>query len=353
MARLSHPISWRFTNSGRHGLYFFVMEYVDGLSLRQLLNAGHVSPKRRWPSCRRFATPSVRPRPGDRASRHQAGEHPSQRQGQVKIADFGLAKLVGTGPRGGGEKFMGTPQYMAPEQSSRRGVVDHRRTSIRWAWCSIRCSPGSCPRGSLDRRAEGAHRRAAGRGCPPAGEGTRPAYQQVSELEDAGGDDCSGTRIVQTRPETSRSFSIHRRGGVRASSASPLPRNPPGWLPTCRHQVSSGSCHTLQAFSVYFFRQFRHWRGVYGFFRADRCRLSDGIDPSSRQPRLASELSPIITGAITATTSSLLLASGDRRSSVDTLGIHLFARNVLANADRSLRPPELLRPAPRRFRSFG
>src|SRR5262249_2344482 len=52
------------------------------------------------------------------------------RKGRVKIADFGLAKLVGLTPTyltlTGTQEVMGTLLYMAPEQMKRAHAVDHR-----------------------------------------------------------------------------------------------------------------------------------------------------------------------------------------------------------------------------------
>ena len=60
LARLNHPGIVTVYDFGRaNGLFYFLMEFVDGVSLRQLMNAGPGIPRaRRWPSCRRFATRS-------------------------------------------------------------------------------------------------------------------------------------------------------------------------------------------------------------------------------------------------------------------------------------------------------
>src|SRR6185436_5400445 len=52
------------------------------------------------------------------------------KQGRVKIADFGLARILGKDPQGErltrDAEVMGTPHYMAPEQVEKPLEVDHR-----------------------------------------------------------------------------------------------------------------------------------------------------------------------------------------------------------------------------------
>ena len=47
----------------------------------------------------------------------------------MKIADFGIAKILGTAPGEpltGDQQAVGTPHYMAPEQLEKPTTVDHR-----------------------------------------------------------------------------------------------------------------------------------------------------------------------------------------------------------------------------------
>lgn len=112
-------------------LYFFVMEYSDGVNLRQLLNSGSLS-----------AAEALRIVPlicdalqyaHDEGVVHRDIKPENiliDSRGRVKIADFGLAKLVSVATDEwtltGTHQVMGTPRYMAPEQMEGSRSVDHR-----------------------------------------------------------------------------------------------------------------------------------------------------------------------------------------------------------------------------------
>jgi tRNA A-37 threonylcarbamoyl transferase component Bud32 len=132
LAKLSHPnIVHVYEYGEQGGLYFFVMEFVDGANLRTLLQSKSLTPAEAL---------GIVPQVCDALEyAHEEGiVHRDikpeniliDKKGRLKIADFGLAKLLrreamdvsltvsGTS--------LGTVRYMAPEQMEKPETVDHR-----------------------------------------------------------------------------------------------------------------------------------------------------------------------------------------------------------------------------------
>jgi serine/threonine protein kinase len=156
LARLSHPNIVAIHDFGHaNGFFYLLMEFVDGVNLRQAMKAG------RFTAAQALAiVPNIC---GALQFAHNEGIlHRDIKpenilldtKGRVKIADFGIAKLVGAGvqaltpalshPMGEGGapapgqgtaqqvnlteagEALGTPQYMAPEQLEHPQDVDQR-----------------------------------------------------------------------------------------------------------------------------------------------------------------------------------------------------------------------------------
>jgi len=132
LAKLNHPNIVMIYDSGKAGdLYYFIMEYVDGSNLRQIMSSG---------SMESTEALAIVPQLCDAlAYAHEEGiVHRDikpeniliDNKGRVKVADFGIAKLLArsetdytlTAP----QQVIGTMHYMAPEQFERPKEVDHR-----------------------------------------------------------------------------------------------------------------------------------------------------------------------------------------------------------------------------------
>ena len=130
MAQLDHPNIVRIYDFGhREGLYYLVMELVDGVNLRQTIEAGDLLPEEALAVVPKICEALQYAHDQGVVHRDIKPENILvDLDGTIKIADFGLAKLSKEYDRRltGTRQVMGTPHYMAPEQIEKPSEVDHR-----------------------------------------------------------------------------------------------------------------------------------------------------------------------------------------------------------------------------------
>jgi len=132
LARLNHPNIVGVHESGRAGdHYFLIMEYVDGINLRQAMGQGRLSPEEALAIVPQICDALQYAHDQGVVHRDVKPENIlMDKAGRVKIADFGLAKLLENAPEGISltreQQVMGTYHYIAPEQMRGSKDVDHR-----------------------------------------------------------------------------------------------------------------------------------------------------------------------------------------------------------------------------------
>jgi serine/threonine-protein kinase len=155
VVQLSHPNTIQFYDFGElpDGALYIVMEFVEGVSLGQVLEEGPLGIAR----VDRLLVQIC----GSLAEAHARGIihrdlkpgniHITERGGQkdfVKVLDFGIAKKLDAPPTGGPVTMqgtvLGTPPYMAPEQFS-AGTLDPRADQYALAVLTYEMLSGALP----------------------------------------------------------------------------------------------------------------------------------------------------------------------------------------------------------------
>ncbi|MDB6077156.1 MAG: prkC 34, partial [Akkermansiaceae bacterium] len=133
LAKLSHPNIVNIHDFGQAGPYFYVlMEYVDGVNLRQAMESGTFSERQSLAIVRAMCDALEYAHAEGVVHRDIKPENILlDAAGRVKLVDFGIGKLASALKPGApyltatGDG-LGTPHYMAPEQIERAKDVDHR-----------------------------------------------------------------------------------------------------------------------------------------------------------------------------------------------------------------------------------
>src|SRR5262245_9786093 len=132
LARLNHPNIVTLHDFGEaDGFFYLLMEFVDGVNLRQAMKVGRFTPSQALAIVPKICEAlQVAHLEGILHRDIKPENILLDSKGRVKIADFGIAKLIGEtssdAVRTGSGAALGTPHYMAPEQFEKPNEVDHR-----------------------------------------------------------------------------------------------------------------------------------------------------------------------------------------------------------------------------------
>ena len=150
LARLSHPHILPFYDSGEaEGLLYYVMSYVEGPSLRaRLTQDGQLTFDEALQITRHVASALDYAHRQGIIHRDIKPENILLHEGEAMVVDFGIALAVSAA---GGERrtesgaYLGTPEYMSPEQASGDPQLDGRTDQYSLACVLYEMLAGQAP----------------------------------------------------------------------------------------------------------------------------------------------------------------------------------------------------------------
>lgn len=155
MARLNHPNIVSIHDFGqREGLHYLAMEYMDGMNLRELLDAGPLPSIEALKIFEQVCQALAYAHAEGVVHRDIKPENILfSKRGHVALADFGLARLASDSHAAVSltqtRQAMGTLNYMAPEQCETPKHVDHRADIYSLGILLYEMLTGRVPRGSF------------------------------------------------------------------------------------------------------------------------------------------------------------------------------------------------------------
>ncbi len=128
VAKLVHPNIVHIIDKGKTGSrYYFVMDYIDGTSLREVIDADKISLKNKFDMIVQVCKALDYAHKNGVIHRDiKPANILIDRQGNALVADFGIAQIVGTPETEmtSSDIIMGTLSYMSPEQKISSTNVD-------------------------------------------------------------------------------------------------------------------------------------------------------------------------------------------------------------------------------------
>jgi len=293
LAQLNHPNIVQVYDFGRTDEFFyFVMEFVDGLNLRALIRGGHLEPAQALKIVPQICEALQFAHDEGIVHRDIKPENILiDKRGRVKIADFGLAKLLGRSPDElsltGTGQLMGTLGYMAPEQLQQAHTVDHRADIYSLGVVFYEMLTGQLPIGRFEPPSKKAHVDVRLDNIVLKSLETEPGrrYQHVSEMKQQVDRFSSGR--ASSVGSADRQYAIQGYEHHSCQDSSQWLTGLTGIEPHVFRQLLNGATAVLGAVASLFFiaMAFGLMKTNYALFAGVACSILAGLVGSlSRKP---------------------------------------------------------------------